>query len=305
MEETKRQVLPIGLWVVATPIGNLADLTPRAKQALEEAEQILCEDTRRTFILLSAVNIHRNRRSLSRFDEHSSSDQTMAWIEWMKQGKSLALVTDAGTPALSDPGARLVAASKRVGIRITPIPGVSAISALLSICGFEDTAFSFRGFFPRKEEEKFKEWELIRTSSLSRVFIWFESPQRILNSIQFCKDMLPDGEMVVGKELTKRFERLFYGSAEKVYSEIHTEISSEGQIGEWCFAICLPPQMHKEEKLKEELDLNLDWVKAIRCLLETGVSVSEAAKKVSQHFGIPRKRAYSVSIEIFNKKLAV
>src|SRR4051812_7937426 len=143
MKPSKRQELPAGLWVVATPIGNLGDLSPRAAQALGEADVILCEDTRRTGTLLAAAGIESEAR-LRRMDAHASEREVARAVGDLRDGKRLALVTDAGTPSISDPGARLVQAAHEAGIQVTPIPGASAPAALLSAAGFTETSFVFR-----------------------------------------------------------------------------------------------------------------------------------------------------------------
>ena len=218
MKETKRQDLPSGLWVIATPIGNLADMAPRALQALEKADLILCEDTRRTAALLSALEIPHFTRRLDRLDAHTESQRLPGWIEALEEGKSLALVTDAGTPGVSDPGAILVEAARKAGVRITPFPGASAVSVLLSVAGFSETSFAFRGFFPRKIKEQEQELELALASKLVRVIIWFESPHRILDTLKVISQQNPEADLVVGKELTKIHEHLFYGVATDAYS---------------------------------------------------------------------------------------
>jgi 16S rRNA (cytidine1402-2'-O)-methyltransferase len=138
-----------GLWVVATPIGNLSDLSARCREALEQAEVILCEDTRRTLNLLRALDIPSDGR-LKRFDAHTESESTSFWINQLLKGRKIALVSDAGTPAVSDPGARLVSEARRQGICVTPFPGPSAVMALLSVSGFQETAFTFSWIFSKE-----------------------------------------------------------------------------------------------------------------------------------------------------------
>jgi 16S rRNA (cytidine1402-2'-O)-methyltransferase len=294
MSETKRQFFPAGLWVVATPIGNLADLTPRAKMAIEQADFLLCEDTRRTATLLSAIGIQRSGHVLERMDAHTPRQKISGWVERLREGKSLALMTDAGTPGISDPGAALVSEARKAGVRITPVPGVSAVTALLSISGFQDTAFVFRGFFPRKAEDRKQELDLITHSKISQICVWYESPQRVTESLLLISEHCPEVEMVVGKELTKIHEKLFYGNALQVSEEVAKEIATEGAVGEWCFSIHFTCQT---EEFSNEL-----WEKTLICLLEVGISPSDAAKKVSQHFGVPKNTAYQKSLSLSGKK---
>jgi 16S rRNA (cytidine1402-2'-O)-methyltransferase len=294
MNKTNRQVLPSGLWVVATPIGNLEDLTPRALRALQEAEIILCEDTRRTSVLLAAVGISASSHKLHRLDAHTGIKKIENYGESLQSGMSIALVTDAGTPSISDPGALLVAEAQKKGVRITPIPGVSAVATLISVSGFHGTSFTFRGFFPRKSEEQKQEIELAATCEASQVFLWFESPHRIVSSLQQVASLVPQVETVVGKELTKLHERLFWGDAASIAIDVKTEVDSEGEVGEWCFAVNFPK--------REKTETAGDWLKALKCVLTSGVSVSDAVKNVSQEFGVSKKMVYEAALEVSGKK---
>ena len=292
--------MPPGLWIVATPIGNLMDITSRACKALAEAELIFCEDTRRTGILLSSLGIARNQR-LERLDAHTPLNRLQAWIQEMKMGGKFALVTDAGTPAVSDPGSVFVALAHEAEIQVTPIPGASAVLALLSVSGFQETAFAFRGFFPRKTLERKREIQLAQSSPLASICTWFESPLRILDTLTLVQHELPEARIIVAKELTKLHEKLFLGSINKVLEQIETELNQIGSVGEWCFGI----QFSSRDSVarEEALDtLREAWVKALRCLAECGVSASEAVRKVSQHFGVPKKLVYQESLSVFGKK---
>ncbi len=302
MKDTKRQVLPSGLWVVATPIGNLADLTPRARVALEEADCILCEDTRRTSVLLSALGMHSLGARLQRLDAHTPEAKIQNWVVQMQEGKRFALVTDAGTPAISDPGALLVARSRAAHIQITPFPGASAVLALLSVCGFYETAFTFRGFFPKKREEKEKEFQLVCSSQVSDIFVWFESPLRVVDTLGVLENGYPDVSVVVAKELTKIHERTFFGSASQVSYAVQEEVLKEGALGEWCFAV----RWIRPKKSKEDLKLLEDessvWSQALSCLLNLGISTVDAAKEVSQEFGISKRQVYNLALRKKNLK---
>jgi 16S rRNA (cytidine1402-2'-O)-methyltransferase len=295
MNDTKRQVLPSGLWVVATPIGNLGDMTPRALDALQIADVILCEDTRRTAALLSALGVMHFIKRLDRLDAHTESHKVDRWVQQLADGRNIALVTDAGTPAISDPGSALVAAAHTVGIRVTPLPGCSAVVAFLSASGFSETSFNFGGFFPRKKEEQKQVLELADASSISRVYVWFESPQRITESLAVISEQFPDIKLVAAKELTKLHEHLFAGTASEVYALVCEEIKTEGALGEWCFGM----QFKKKEIIQLE---SIEWVKALQCLCDAGVKASEAAKLVSQHFGTAKKVVYDKALHIFGKK---
>lgn len=293
MTSSKRQNFPKGLWVVATPIGNLLDMTPRAQQALEMADVILCEDTRRTHELLNAFAIHPKK--LERYDAHASEEKTEHFIGLMLSDKRVAFVTDAGTPALSDPGARLVQAATRAGVTVTPFPGASAVTCLLSVAGIHETAFTFRGFFPKENADRANEIKHLLSPMTPGVFVYYESPQRIEQTLEYLGNELPDAVAgVVGKELTKIHERLFRGTIKELATQIRTEIDQEGVLGEWSFVLYVPKELKSQD--------SLDWVKVVECLLDAGVSVSDASKKVSQHFGTAKNEAYEVALKLKDKK---
>jgi 16S rRNA (cytidine1402-2'-O)-methyltransferase len=290
---SKRQNFPKGLWIVATPIGNLLDMTPRALQALEMADLILCEDTRRTQELLTALSI--KLKKLERYDAHASEEKTEFYVGLMLSDKRVAFVTDAGTPALSDPGAKLVKAAGDAGLTVTPFPGPSAVTALLSVVGIQETAFTFRGFFPKENSDRAGEIKMLLSPLSSEVFVWYESPQRIEQTLEYLATSLPDAVTgVVGKELTKIHERLFRGAMKDLASIVKKEIDKEGVLGEWSFVLHVPKELKSQD--------SLDWVKVVECLLDAGVSVSDASKKVSQHFGTAKNEAYEVALQLKDKK---
>ncbi len=286
--------MPAGLWVVATPIGNLGDLSPRALAALEQADFILCEDTRRAAQLLAATLGSGGGQSLERLDAHASPKKLEVVAHRLAAGESAALITDAGTPAISDPGSALVRLCREKGVRITGVPGPSSVPALLSVCGFEETAFAFRGFLPRKAGEIREELKAAaEASKISRVFVWFESPQRIEESLALLAEQSPDSDVVAAKELSKLHEKLFAGSASQVAAQVREELAREGARGEWCFAVRFPELKASESAVSAN---SSDWVKALECLLSAGVSASEAARQVSQHFGVARNEAYTAAL---------
>lgn len=293
MENTKRQVLPNGLWIVATPIGNLEDFTLRARTALERADAILCEDTRRTSTLLSALQISQGLGRLHRFDLHTERRKLHYWIDFLKEGKSVALVSDAGTPSVSDPGAVLVEQAHHEGISVIPIPGASAVMALLSASGFQSQTFIFRGFFPRKNGEQEKELESLSSMPFASICLWFESPHRIVHSLEVVAKKFPDLRVVVGKELTKVHEKIDSGTSVEVFEKVKKQIEDLGELGEWCFAIEFPEQ---------EIKPNSDWIKALNCMIQAQVSPTTAAKLVSQEFGIPKNLVYEAALTVSGKK---
>jgi len=318
-EATKRQKippggpsgLPSGLWVVATPIGNLSDLSPRAKMALEHADWIACEDTRRTRSLLSALGIIAAREGggdrLRRFDRHTSPEVAENWaLEIRKTGQSVALVSDAGTPGISDPGALLVRQALETGIRVTPIPGPSAVPAFLSVAGWPDAdCFCFQGFLPRQKKalegtvHETAEWA--RSMKRAWISVWFESPERIRDSLESIASALSEiegVEMAACKELTKIHEKLFRGSPSQVFDQVSEEIEREGALGEWAIAIKFPAvdAVDCEPASPEE------WGRALQCLQDAGVKDSESARIISHRFGVSRDEAYRRALDFKKNK---
>jgi 16S rRNA (cytidine1402-2'-O)-methyltransferase len=297
-DDTKRQNLPSGLWVVATPLGNLEDITIRAQKALSSADAILCEDTRRTAKLTAALGISKR---LERLDAHASPQRVDEVVKRLLGGESLALVTDAGTPGISDPGSALVKKALEAGVRVVPVPGPSAVTALLSVSGFSDSSFVFSGFFPRKNGEREESIRLLLVAKDGRAFVWFESPERIVGTLEMIGKMAPECRVIAAKELTKIHEKLFFGSAADVASQVQTEIESEGALGEWVFAVSCESRQKTNEKHAES-DESSDWVKALRCLLDAQVSAPEAARRVSHNFGVSKRIVYERALKIFGKK---
>jgi len=197
------------LFVVATPIGNLSDLTPRAAQTLREADLILAEDTRVAATLLS--HLGTKGKTVTRYDEHVHRKALAIALEALREGKNVALTTDAGTPGISDPGARLVAAIRREApkVSIIPIPGPSAVTALLSVSGFPADQFYFAGFPPHKKgrERFFRD-----LAARSETVVLYESPHRILKTLDELLAVYgAPREVVVGRELTKIYETIMAG----------------------------------------------------------------------------------------------
>jgi 16S rRNA (cytidine1402-2'-O)-methyltransferase len=194
--------------VVATPIGNLEDLTLRALRILKEVSLVACEDTRRTRGLLSHFDIHV---PVTSYFEHNKLAKGEAIVRMLGEGKSVALVTDAGTPGISDPGFLLVRAARELGIAVVPVPGPSAVVAALSAAGMPADRFVFDGFLPVKPGRRVNRLKALRALELTAVC--YESPHRILASLEAIATVFGDQEIVVARELTKQFEEIVRGPA--------------------------------------------------------------------------------------------
>ncbi len=198
------------LFVVATPIGNLEDITLRALRILKEVDLIAAEDTRQTKKLLNRHNINT---PLVSFHQHSSSAKTHQLVEKLKTGTQVALVTDAGTPGISDPGGVLVKAARAADIKVIPVPGPSAITAVLSAAGVPTDSFLFMGFLPKKKGRTTL-WREMK--SLDVPVVIYESPNRIVKTLQEIIEHLGNREVVIGRELTKIHEEILKDSAQNL-----------------------------------------------------------------------------------------
>ena len=199
------------LYVVATPIGNLGDLTLRALEVLKSVDVIAAEDTRHSGMLLKHFEI---KKPLVSYHEHNEAMRTAQLVERLAADENVALITDAGTPALSDPGARLIRACIERGLPLTIIPGPSSILAALVGSGFSTERFYFGGFLPVKSGQR--ERELRATAERAETTIFFESPYRLTKTLAVCTGVMPDRQLCVARELTKKFEEFRHGIASEL-----------------------------------------------------------------------------------------
>ncbi len=215
------------LFVVATPIGNLEDLSPRARQTLAEVDLVAAEDTRHTGRLLSHLGVKTRQIALH---EHNEARVAAAVIEQLKHGKSVALVSDAGTPLVSDPGYRLVRAAHENRIKVTPVPGPSAVTAALSICGLPIDRFAFEGFPPAKKAAR-RKWLQARAAD-ERTLVFFEAVHRIAATLADMVDVFgADREAFLGRELTKLHEQCVIGSLGELLDDVGGgTIASKGEF---------------------------------------------------------------------------
>lgn len=199
------------LYVVATPIGNLGDITVRALEVLKSVDVIAAEDTRHSGMLLKHFEI---KKPLVSYHEHNEAMRTAQLVERLAADENVALITDAGTPALSDPGARLIRACIERGLPLTIIPGPSSILAALVGSGFSTERFYFGGFLPVKSGQR--ERELRATAERGETTIFFESPYRLTKTLAVCTGIMPDRQLCVARELTKKFEEFRHGIASEL-----------------------------------------------------------------------------------------
>lgn len=215
------------LYVVSTPIGNLEDLTLRALRILKEVDLIACEDTRVTRKMLTHYQISK---PLVSYFQQNQLFRIPYLIGKLKEGKNLALVSDAGTPGISDPGFFLIKEAIKEGIKIVPIPGASAVITALVVSGLPSDDFIFLGFLARKKGKIVK--ELTSASQLKKTVIFYESPYRIKRTLEIIKEILPEAQVVLTRELTKKFEEILRGSPENLLNQIaNRELKGEIIVG--------------------------------------------------------------------------
>lgn len=228
------------LYVVATPIGNLNDITLRAIQVLKEADVIACEDTRHTQQLLNHLDITGKR--LIACHAHNEASSSQGIIQLLQQGLNIAYCSDAGTPGVSDPGSRLVRAVRAAGFTVVPIPGASASVTLISASGLAGKTFTFEGFLSPKSGRRKKRLEELLARD--EAFIVYESPFRIIKTLEEIKALDDSRQIVLGREMTKAFEQFITGTASEVIAQLKV-VKGE-------FAFCVLPQTKTAEEDSDE-----------------------------------------------------
>jgi 16S rRNA (cytidine1402-2'-O)-methyltransferase len=269
--------MPGRLYVVSTPIGNLEDITYRAVRILREVDWIACEDTRTTRRLLDHYGIAT--RAIS-YHEHNETERAAELIARIEEGETGALVSDAGTPLLSDPGYRIVHAAARARIRIEPLPGPSALLAALVVSGLPTDQFHFGGFLPAKQGQRRRLLESLADESATLVF--YEAPHRILESLEDISAVLGAREIVAARELTKMYEEILRGSAAEIAASLSARDSVRGE-----FVIIIGKSMQPANQDVRVEDL-------IEALIGAGVERMEAMKTVARERGLSKREIYKL-----------
>lgn len=268
------------LLIVSTPIGNLGDITLRALEALKSADRIACEDTRTSRVLTQHYGINT---PLTAYHEHNEASATPKLVEEMLAGKRIALISDAGTPLLSDPGSRLVGAAIGAGIRITPLPGASALLSALAISGLPALPFHFAGFLPPKQ--KARREALAGLKSLQTTLVFYESPNRLADMLADAATLYGDRQAAVARELTKLHEEC-RRSTLRVLADFYAEHGARGEC-----VVLIEGGGEAAPPSAEEID------DLLRRLLETH-SVKEAAAIAAAESGQPKSALYARALAL-------
>jgi 16S rRNA (cytidine1402-2'-O)-methyltransferase len=268
------------LYIVSTPIGNLEDITLRALRILKEVDLIAAEDTRHSLKLLNHFKIRKPLVSYWGEKEKVKAEET---LQRLNDGQSVALISDAGTPGISDPGTVLIGKAIKEGIRVVPVPGPSAVITALSLSGFSTVEFTFCGFLPAKETQRRKVLE--RVSLEQRTLVFYEAPHRILETIADMAEMMGERNVVVIRELTKLHEEVFRGTVSTVLDGLeHSTIAGE-------YVIILEGRPEKGELHMD------DALREVRELMRKGLGRKESAKKIGEAYGFSKKELYDRSLE--------
>lgn len=273
------------LFVVATPIGNLHDMTQRSIDVLNSVDLIAAEDTRTSKVLLDNFNIKTKLVSNHKFNE---SSKVKSLIKDLLEGKSIAVISDAGTPCISDPGFILVSEAIKNNIEVIGIPGASAVTTAISISGFEELSFSFYGFLPKEKKDILKFLELIKNDH-SKVLVFYESPKRIIKSLELIGDILKNSNVCVCNDLTKKFERIYRGKIKDVITDL--ESNKNYEKGEYTIVI-------EKEEVKEEIsknDVSLESL-IVDYIVKNNCSVKEAIMGLSENYN--KNELYKASLNL-------
>ena len=264
------------LYVVATPIGNLADISLRALHVLGLVDAVACEDTRHTRQMLRAYGLDRPEQALLAVHQHNEREAAQSVLERLGQGQRVAYVSDAGTPAISDPGARLVQAVRAAGYRVMPLPGPSSVTTLLSACGMTGEGFVFTGFLPSKASER--EQALARIGQDSRAVVLLEAPHRI-EALAQALSVLGERTVTVGRELTKQFEQIVSLAARDLAPWLAER--PEHRRGEFVLVVHDQPSAQARG----------DGERVLQCLLQE-LPLKTAVRLASDISGEPRNALY-------------
>ena len=275
------------LTLVATPIGNLGDFTPRAADALAGADIIACEDTRVTRKLLRLTGTASTARMVP-YHDHNGAEMRPWLLEQLQAGRRVALVSDAGTPLVSDPGFKLVAACRDAGIRVLAAPGASAVLAALTVSGLPSDRFMFAGFLPSAEGAR--RTQITELAELTATVIWFETPSRLARSLADMADILGPRDAVIARELTKLHEEVLRGPLDQLAARLTAGPALKGEI------VLLVAGRSRDDAAIDDAQLDA----MLRAEMQ-GQRLRDAVRSVVEMTGLPRNRVYRLALALNGK----
>lgn len=275
-----------GLYVVATPIGNLKDLSERAKETLAEADVIAAEDTRVTKKLFTLLGLSSNKTFIP-YEDHSEEKKYQQIIDIILSGKSVALVSDAGSPLISDPGYKLVRECRKQGVSVTTIPGACAVISALQLSGLPTNRFMFAGFIPNKDKARIDLFTELKT--INTTLVLYETAIRLEKTLVALKKIMPEREIAVVREITKIYEECINGSIDDVLLRLQ-ENPIKGEI----VLVIAPPA----ENTTQDIDLNTVLREEMK-----HCSLKEAVKNVAEKYKLKRNDVYEKALQIKNQSL--
>lgn len=278
-------MLNSGLYLVATPIGNIKDISMRAIETLQNADIIACEDTRVTKKLFNLLNIKTDKPFIS-YQDYSEEEKSQTIIDMVAQGKAVALVSDAGSPLISDPGYKLVRKCREQNINVFTIPGACAVISALQLSGLATNRFMFAGFIPNKDKARVDLFNELKDINTTLVF--YETAQRLCKTLKIMDEMFGQREIAIAREITKIYEECKKGTAHELL-EFYSENSPKGEI-----VIMIAPPLEKninDYDIESELKLRLDKM-----------SVKSAVKEVALLSGISKNEIYNIALRLKNEQ---
>jgi 16S rRNA (cytidine1402-2'-O)-methyltransferase len=274
------------LYIVSTPIGNLEDITLRALNTLKEVDLIACEDTRTTKKLLLRYQINK---PLTSYHEHNEIEKAKELLSRLQEGKSIALVTDAGTPGVSDPGYRIVKLASENGVQVVSIPGPSASIAALSISGLPTSDFAFFGFPPRQKKQLTEYLE--RLKDYPETLIFYESPRRIIKTLEIAAEVFGERNASLSREITKLYEETLRGTLSEIKELLENKESLKGEFT----LVVEGASQEKKEFDSETIDDLLLYFK------KEGVSLKDAVRQVAADSGVSKSKIYKKALQIWEE----
>lgn len=276
-----------GLYIVATPIGNIKDISQRGKETLSEAEVIACEDTRISKKLLSLLGIDLKKKYITLHD-HNEGEHLKQIISDIKEGKSVALISDAGSPLISDPGYKLIKECRRQNIYVTAIPGCCALICALQLSGMPTNSFMFSGFVPNKDKAKKDAFQTVK--ELKTTIIFYETATRIIKTLQAAKEIFAEREIAVVREISKVYEECLNGTAEELINHFNQQ-EPKGEM-----VLIIAPPIEKEKKYKKE-----EIIEKLKDALRR-MSLKSAVSIVTEETKYNKKEIYELALKIKDEK---